>query len=156
MNCILIPLEKALTQSFGRPGYLEQKVSELVTTRQKMNINRRDFMQLIMEALSEDEFSSVIDEMHSNDGSVQKKLSRGELESNLVIFMIAGYETTSTALTNASHVLATHPEIQQKLFDEVYQHFGETIKPDTDNVKDLEYLDIFVKELLRFHPIAGM
>lgn len=127
-----------------------------MTARQKLNVNRRDFMQLIMEALSEDEFSSMIDEMHSNDGSVQKKLSRGELESNLVIFMIAGYETTSTALTNASHVLATHPEIQQKLFDEIYQHFSDGLIPDTDNVKDLEYLNNFVKELLRFHPIAGM
>ena len=46
------------------------------------------------------------------------------MEANLVLFMIAGYETTSTALSYASHVLATHSNVQQALYDEINKEFG--------------------------------
>lgn len=35
------------------------------------------------------------------------------------MFMIAGYETTSTTLSNCLQVLATHQHEQQKLIDEI-------------------------------------
>ena len=37
--------------------------------------------------------------------------------SNCHGFLLAGYETTSTALGYASWLLAKHPEIQQRLFE---------------------------------------
>ncbi|CAF5125098.1 unnamed protein product, partial [Rotaria sp. Silwood1] len=33
--------------------------------------------------------------------------------------MVAGYETTSTALAYSTYVLATRPEIQDKLIEEI-------------------------------------
>lgn len=70
--------------------------------------------------------------------------------------MLAGYETTSTALSYSSHVLATHPEEQIKLYDEILTNFGSDLNSITsDNIQDLQYLDWFVKELLRFYPIAN-
>ncbi len=42
--------------------------------------------------------------------------------SNVFLFMIAGYETTSTALAYSTYVLATKPEIQDKLVEEIDQH----------------------------------
>jgi len=33
--------------------------------------------------------------------------------------MIAGFDTTAMTMTNAFYLLAKHPEIQEKLFDEV-------------------------------------
>ena len=65
--------------------------------------------------------------------------------------MLAGYETTSTTLTYCTYVLATHLEEQQRLFDEIssfYTNNGEsnTETPNTDNVNQLEYLDMFIKE----------
>ena len=73
--------------------------------------------------------------------------------------MLAGYETTSTTLTYSTYVLATHLEEQQKLFDEInlfYSSNGESNneEPNADNVGKLEYLDMFVKETLRFYPLG--
>ena len=38
---------------------------------------------------------------------------------NLILFMMAGYETTSTTLAYCMHVLAKYPHEQQKLVDEI-------------------------------------
>jgi cytochrome P450 len=43
---------------------------------------------------------------------------------NLALFMVAGYETTSTTLTYSSFVLAKHPKEQEKLFDEMFSYYG--------------------------------
>jgi cytochrome P450 len=37
--------------------------------------------------------------------------------------MLAGYETTSTALAFATHVLATHPDEQESLYAELMSEF---------------------------------
>jgi len=70
--------------------------------------------------------------------------------------MIAGYETTSTALAYTTYVLATKPEIQDKLVEEIDQNNW-----NNDNEEDayetavnLSYLDLFVREVLRMYPIT--
>jgi cytochrome P450 len=42
---------------------------------------------------------------------------------NLVLFLLAGYETTSNTLSNCAYVLATHSEEQEILLDEIRSHF---------------------------------
>ena len=42
---------------------------------------------------------------------------------NLSIFLMAGSESTSIALTTLIYVLATMPEEQEKLVNEIYEHF---------------------------------
>lgn len=75
--------------------------------------------------------------------------------------MLAGYETTSTTLSYCTYVLVKHPEEQQKLFEEIYSFFrnisdgSNNIEPNADNVNKLEYLDMFIKEVLRMYPIAN-
>ncbi|CAF3501695.1 unnamed protein product [Rotaria sp. Silwood1] len=72
-------------------------------------------------------------------------------------FVIAGYETTSTALSYISYVLATHPNEQQKLQDEIDANFiskTEDDMPSYDTVSQMEYLDMFIRETLRMYPIV--
>ncbi len=72
--------------------------------------------------------------------------------------MIAGYETTSTALSYATYVLATHPEEQQKLQEHIDTHFDpetEDTMPTYEIVSEMDYLDMFIRETLRMFPIAS-
>lgn len=67
--------------------------------------------------------------------------------------MLAGYETTSTTLSYCTYVLATHPEEQQKLFEEIsYANNNEEFNAEelnADNINKYEYLDMFIKEVIK-------
>ena len=63
--------------------------------------------------------------------------------------MLGGYETTATALAYISFVLATHPNEQIRLQNEI-----DLISDDQEQVMKVEYLDLFIRETLRLYPIA--
>lgn len=84
----------------------------------------------------------------------QEQLSPSEIFSNVFIVLVAGYETTSTALGYCTHRLALHRDIQEKLYEELIEHWsGDTDSYDVIMTK-LSYMDSFVREVLRMHPIA--
>ena len=78
---------------------------------------------------------------------------------NLILFMLAGYETTSTCLTYCTFVLANHPEEQIKLYEEIEANYPDQVLNDDDinydKLQNMEYLDMFIKEVLRMYPIAN-
>ena len=61
----------------------------------------------------------------ASDSETQEKLETGEIIADSVGFMLAGYETTSTALTFAPYVLAANPEVQERLANEIHEYFEE-------------------------------
>ena len=87
---------------------------------------------------------------------MSKTLHTDEVISNVFLFMIAGYETTSTALAYSTYILATKPEIQQKLVEEINQNNWNNMDESEayDAAANLSYLDMFVREVLRMYPIT--
>ena len=49
------------------------------------------------------------------------------MQANCFIMLIAGYETTSTALGFASYELALNPDVQKKLQAEIDEHFTDKV-----------------------------
>ena len=45
----------------------------------------------------------------------------------IVFFIVAGYETTSTTLAYCSHLLALHPAIQTKAQEEIDRIVGQNV-----------------------------
>ena len=73
----------------------------------------------------------------------------------MFIVLIAGYETTSTALGYCTYRLTLHQEIQQKLYEELIENSWSSDNNSYDVIMSkLVYMDLFVKEVLRMHPIA--
>ena len=74
--------------------------------------------------------------------------------------MAAGYETTASALGYATYELARNPEVLDKLQAEVDElvssdNDDEAKKyPDYDIVAQMPYMDLFISEVLRMHPIG--
>jgi len=70
-------------------------------------------------------------------------------------FLIAGRDTTATLLTWTSYLLAKHPEVTEKLMEEIRSLKGED--PTYEKVKNFTYLDYVIKESLRiFAPVPGV
>ncbi|KAL6038414.1 hypothetical protein STEG23_013308, partial [Scotinomys teguina] len=76
-------------------------------------------------------------------------LSDMEITAQSVIFIFAGYEVTSTSLSFMMYELATHPDVQKKLQDEIDRALPNKAPVTYDTLMDMEYLDMVVNETLR-------
>ncbi|KAI0837000.1 cytochrome P450 [Hypoxylon sp. FL0890] len=83
-----------------------------------------------------------------------EELTIADIRGHLQNFLSAGHETTSGALTWASYVLATRPDIQDKLRDEVIQNLGTSGTPDYTKIERLTFLKNFLQEVLRVYTPA--
>ena len=59
----------------------------------------------------------------SGGGASQQKLTDDQIVAHSATFLVAGYETTSTALAYVSYLLALNPIIQEKLQQEIDNYF---------------------------------
>lgn len=76
---------------------------------------------------------------------------------NVFLFMLAGYETTSTMLAYSTYVLATRPDIQNKLQMEIDENWNDDQEGlDYEQISDLTYMDLFVREVLRMYRVSGL
>ncbi|VDC00282.1 unnamed protein product [Peniophora sp. CBMAI 1063] len=75
------------------------------------------------------------------------RMSDKDIVSQVPTFLIAGHETTSTAVTWALYALACHTEVQQRLRAELLSHPTDT--PTEGELNALPYLDAVVRETLR-------
>ena len=87
-----------------------------------------------------------------------KQLSREQLIDNALILILAGTETSSTTLTNASLLLGLHPEVYHLLREEQQALQAKHGNAMTLEILDEEcpYLDAVIRETMRIKPIDGM
>jgi cytochrome P450 len=79
-------------------------------------------------------------------------MSDRELRDELVTALVAGHETTATALAWAFERILSHPPIHDRLRDEVRGLAGGA-DPDPEKLAALPFLDATVKEVLRLRPV---
>jgi len=85
---------------------------------------------------------------------MSKKLHYKEVLMNAVLFLNAGFETTSLNLAYSTYQLAKHPNIQTKLQKEIDEHWRDEEEIDYDIINDMTYLDMFIREVLRTHIVT--
>ncbi|CAG8556378.1 3068_t:CDS:2, partial [Cetraspora pellucida] len=86
-----------------------------------------------------------------------EKMSNNEIKYQIMTFLAAGHHTTSLSLSWALYLLSKHPEIQDRLREELVQTFPDpNIQPTFDEIEHLKYLDSVVKETLRIIPPVSL
>ncbi|CAL1601205.1 unnamed protein product [Knipowitschia caucasica] len=120
---------------------------------QKIKLNREaskqksrvDFLQLMIDS-----------QKHyvPNDPEHEKGLSDHEILSQAMIFLFAGYETTSSSLCFLAYNLALNPDVMKKLQAEIDSTFPNKAPVQYQELMQMEYLDSVVNESLRLYPIA--
>jgi cytochrome P450 len=76
-----------------------------------------------------------------------------EIRDQLLIFLLAGHDTTALALTFALHLLGRHPDVQRRLRDEVDGVLGDRLPGAADEAR-LPYAAMVLKEAMRLYPPA--
>ena len=90
--------------------------------------------------------------MDTTDPLTGEPLSDGEICDELVLFLLAGHDTTSTTLTYALWALGHHRELQERVVAEVDQLGDRRLTPD--DVPRLRYTVQVLQEALRLCPPA--
>ncbi|KAJ7616471.1 cytochrome P450 [Roridomyces roridus] len=85
----------------------------------------------------------------STDLRDYQRMSDEEVIAQIPTFLLAGHETTSSAVTWALHELSQNPDVQQQLREELFT-LG-TEEPTMDELNSLRLLERIVRETLRLH-----
>lgn len=82
-------------------------------------------------------------------------LSNETIRDEMNTFMLAGHETTGTTLGFIAFLLAKHPDVQTKVYQEMIKHELDNTEKSLSirNINSLTYFDCVVKETLRLYPI---
>nr|CAI5855768.1 unnamed protein product [Callosobruchus analis] len=132
----LLKLTNFQSQSESIRSFYNRMVKATVHYRKDNNVVRKDFLQLLIE-LTEGEDPLSID----------------DIVAECFLFFIAGFETSSSAISFACYELSQHQEIQQKVREEIEatleRHGG---KLTYEGVMEMTYMDKVVYETLRKYP----
>ncbi|GFQ81774.1 cytochrome P450 3A8, partial [Trichonephila clavata] len=148
--------------------FFKRVTLRIIEEREKTGQTRNDFLQLLIDIAKEvpknqkpeEDKNDISSNYEVGEKSLQltrsasaKNLSEDELVAQCVIFFLAGYDTTATALSYASYLLALNPEIQHKLFTEMRDTVqGTKGELSYEAIQEMKYLDNVVAETLRIYP----
>ncbi|RDD38954.1 Cytochrome P450 3A24 [Trichoplax sp. H2] len=127
---------KLIPGTFEAFNVLDDTVKQAIRARRKENPSnrRKDLLNLLLE---------------SQDSET---LSEKEISAQATTFLLGGYESTRNTLIFATYLITTHPEIQQKLIDEIDSYCPDQDSLTYDIISKLPYLDMVVSEVLRLYP----
>ncbi|XP_051499974.1 thromboxane-A synthase [Apus apus] len=172
---IMIPLLRILPNKKQKElnSFFIQTIKNAIVFRDQQDAaeRRRDFLQWMLDSrdsadsLAAGCFDGISPSSASrqnearlagkaSSAKVRKTLTEDEIAGQAFLFLIAGYETTTSTLSFATYLLATNPECQQRVLQEVDEFSAKHMVPDCQNVQGLPYLDMVIAETLRMYPPA--
>ncbi|KAF5336949.1 hypothetical protein D9611_002901 [Ephemerocybe angulata] len=142
----LVP-SKALQRMRGLVDVMHETSLSIFEAKKKALAESRDVRG------GQDDFLSVL--MRENaKASEEDKLPDHQVVAQISTIMFAAMDTTSSALSRILHLLAEHPEVQDRLRAEIRGNVKRSggREPDYDQLSALPYLDAVIRETLRVHP----
>ncbi len=113
----------------------------LIAQRRDDQSEHDDVLAMLMSAQSGDEQAT--------------KLTDKQIHDHILTFIAAGHETTAISLVWTCYLLAEHPDIREKLLDEIRTVLdGRT--PTLEDLGKLTYTDWVLNESMRLYPPAWM
>jgi cytochrome P450 len=117
---------------------LYEVVDELIAHRQRAGADGEDLLSRLLLA---------------RDPDTGEAMDLQQVRDEALIFLLAGHETTSTALTFTLHLLGRHPSEQQLVLDEL-DAVLDGRPPTLDDAPALERTAMAIKEAMRLYPPA--
>ncbi|CAF1057478.1 unnamed protein product [Adineta steineri] len=80
----------------------------------------------------------------------EENMTKELLRDILVTMIAAGRDTVAVALTHLFHMLHKHPDVEQKLIDELHEKANNVISEEI--LSNLTYMDCVILEVCRLYP----
>ncbi|CAM1311327.1 CYP3A4 (predicted) [Pycnogonum litorale] len=142
LNFLIPSLAKMFNVQLVDPSvvdYFTKVVKKVMKTRKSGEVNRSDFMQLVVDSMS--------------DGT--HNFTEEYVVVQAVFFIAGGFDTTGSALSFTAYQLAMNPECQDKAIEEVDKVLEKYGKIDYYSVQEMTYLQAVINESLRIYPPAS-
>ena len=163
MNYLDIPFSKVEETEF-----FYNVVKDTLKQRKTSKNKRNDLVDMMLDAINgkitNDKDDQDDKSQFDKDSEIVFKAKDGQMDdvsiaATAMVFMIAGYDTTGSALSFACYQLSKNPEVQEKLRREIDDVMGDG-EDDKDltysDIQNMEYLEAVICETLRFHMIIAV
>ena len=115
--------------------------------------------QLLSTIKSKVEQNNEIDKDQSNTISDLNPMTDQQIRDNVITMLIAGHETTSNAVTWTYYLISQHPEVEQKMFEEIDSVLlknrdgkKKIYRNPTINLPKFKYIEKIFRESMRIYP----
>jgi len=144
--------------------FFRKMVMNNVSTREKEGIFRSDMINTLInikkgyasnkEENQSDAGFATVRESHIGTKQVDRQWTDDDLVAQFMIFILGAYETTTATLAFLTHELAVNTNIQERLYEEVYE-VDKNLNGDPLSYEvlcSMKYLEMVVSETLRHWP----
>ncbi|XP_057670734.1 probable cytochrome P450 6a20 isoform X2 [Diorhabda carinulata] len=120
--------------------FFKDIISQTIQYRKENNVKRDDFLQLVMNLMEETQDTDF-------------PFTLDQLVANVILFFVAGFDTSSSALNFSMYELARNQDIQDKLRNEIQDTLKKSDGELTyDTLNQMSYLQQVIDESLRLYP----
>lgn len=92
--------------------------------------------------------------LRAEDEETGEKFDDKQIHNHVMTFVLAGHETTATAMAWLIYNISQNPEVEQKLVEELNANLKGKENLTYDDFEKLPYFENVIKESLRLHPSA--
>lgn len=119
---------------------LDQTIYQIIDQRKQEGPRNQDLLDMLLT---------------SKDAETEEYLSDKQLKEETLVLFLAGYDTSSNAMTAILHLLDAHPEVQEKARAEADQ-FVKNGSIAFEDLRKLTYTTQVIKESMRLYPPAWL
>ena len=151
------------TQAPEATKFFRDVIMQSIKLRRQTGDRKNDLIDLMLDAMKDDDLEKDddVEEEHEKEMKLthkrKKQLDELDIVATALVILVAGYDTTAIALSYTAYELANHPDIQEKLQEEIDQAYQDARDgfPDYNVIMNLPYLDMVLFESLRYNPPVG-
>ncbi|CAI9741127.1 cytochrome P450 3A24-like [Octopus vulgaris] len=131
--------------------YLRTVLTPTFTSHQmrRMNTMIQTYANILVE-----KFGNLADNGEIREVKTYIRITDDEILAQCVVLFLSGYETTASALSFFTYLMAINSKSQQRLYEEIVDSLGEDL-PTYDNIQQLPYLSMCFDETMRMYPILN-
>ncbi|CAH0399765.1 unnamed protein product [Chilo suppressalis] len=153
LDMIFPGLKKLFVTRLDIQDYFVSLVRKVLLEREGKPLIRKDFIDFMLELRDCGKINRKLD----NEKVCEIEIDDYMLAAQAFVFYTAGYETSSATMSFMIHELALHPEIQDRVYEEISQvlakYNGEI---NYESIKYMKYLEMVFDETLRKYTVAGI